>query len=36
MIPHEHASQGSHVIMGEAQPVLIHLPTFVGGNYLSI
>jgi len=24
------------VVLGEAQPSLVHLPTFVGGNYLSI
>ncbi len=31
---HEHASQGFHVIMGEVQPSLVYLPTFVEGNYL--
>jgi len=35
-IHHEHASQGSHVVLGKAQPSLVHLPTFVGGNYLFI
>jgi hypothetical protein len=34
--PHEHASQGFHLVMGEAQPSLVHLPTSVGGNYLPI
>ncbi len=33
---HEHASQGFHIILGEAQPSLIHLPTYVGGNYYPI
>jgi hypothetical protein len=33
---HEHASQGFHVVLGEAQPSLVHLPTSIGGNYLPI
>jgi hypothetical protein len=33
---HEHASQGCHVVMGEAQPSLVHLPASVKGNYLPI
>ncbi len=31
---HEHASQGSHVVLGKAQPSFVHLPTSVGRNYL--
>jgi hypothetical protein len=34
LIFHDHASQGSHVALGEAQPSLVHLPTSVGMNYL--
>jgi hypothetical protein len=34
--PHEHASQGFHVALSEAQPSLVHLPTFVGRYYLPI
>jgi hypothetical protein len=34
--PHEHASQGFHTIMGKAQPIFVHFPTFIWGNYLSI
>jgi hypothetical protein len=33
---HEHASQGFHVVLGKAQPSLVHLPTSVRGNYLPI
>jgi hypothetical protein len=33
---HEHASQGFHVALGEVQPSFIHLPIFVGRNYLPI
>jgi hypothetical protein len=33
---HEHASQGFHVVMGETQPSLVHMPTSVGRNYLPI
>jgi hypothetical protein len=33
---HEHASQGFHVVMGETQLVLVHLPTPAGANYLPI
>jgi hypothetical protein len=32
----EHASQGSHVALGEAQPSFVHLSTSVQGNYLPI
>jgi hypothetical protein len=34
--PHEHISQGSHVVMDKAQPTFIYLPTHVGGNCLLI
>jgi hypothetical protein len=34
--PHEYASQASHIVMGEAQPSFVRLPTSVGGNYLPI
>jgi hypothetical protein len=34
--PHEHASQGSHNVMGKAQLAFIHLTTPIGGNYLPI
>jgi hypothetical protein len=34
--PHEHTSQGFHVVMDKAQPTLIHPPTRVRGNYLLI
>ncbi len=33
---HEHAFQGSHVVLGKAQPSFVDLPTYVGGNYLPI
>jgi hypothetical protein len=33
---HEHASQGFHVVLGEAQLSFVHLPTSVGENYLPI
>jgi hypothetical protein len=34
--PYEHASQGSHVALGKAQPSFVHLPTSIGGNYFPI
>jgi hypothetical protein len=33
---HEHASQGSDIVLGKTQPTLIHLPTCIGRNYLPI
>jgi hypothetical protein len=33
---HAHASQSSHVVIGEIQPPLIHLPTPIGRNYFPI
>jgi hypothetical protein len=33
---HEHASQGFHVVLGEGQPSLVNLPTYVGGNCFPI
>jgi hypothetical protein len=35
-ILHKHASQGFHVVLGEAQPSFFHLPTPIGVNYFPI
>jgi hypothetical protein len=31
---HEHATQGFHTILNEAQPTLVHLATTIGNNFL--